>query len=524
MNKKDVLEIIQELNEKQTETICIEVKTANQGKPEKYYDTISSFANTMGGVILFGIEEKKIKNRTVFLPVGVYDANNLQKHITNLCSTEFEPIIRPEISVVTIEDKKIVAVRIDVLSQRNKPCYYKPKGLHNGSYIRIGDRDDNMSEYEIYKFISYRDNVRDDLRPVLKSSIKDCDEKLLRKFIANAKADKPKFSEFSDEEILLQYGALTEVEDKIFPTVAGIMVFGIYPQKFFPQWFVAAIAIPGFEIADLGDEGQRFDDNKRIDGNISEMYEETIAFLNRNMKVKVIISDKTGLRTDIAQYPKDALREAVSNMIIHRDYSQYKTGAYSIVTVYKDRIEFRNVGNLYGSNTIELLETRKAMEVRNETIVKLLETLGGIIENRHTGIFTMQKKMKEANLPEPVFTNEREDFVVTFYNGEYPELYPKELIQENAQENAQESAQENAQENIQKKYKKITRKVSDTSILEYCKNEKTIREIAQKFGYKNIRSFRERYIKPLLENKKLKMTIPEQPKNRNQKYITNTKK
>lgn len=60
MDKKDILEMIQELNEKQTETICIEAKTANQGKPEKYYDTVSSFANTMGGVILFGVEEKKI--------------------------------------------------------------------------------------------------------------------------------------------------------------------------------------------------------------------------------------------------------------------------------------------------------------------------------------------------------------------------------------------------------------------------------------------------------------------------------
>ena len=57
------------------------------------------------------------------------------------------------------------------------------------------------------------------------------------------------------------------------------------------------------------------------------------------MKVKVIISDKTGIRTDITQYPKDALREAISNMLIHRDYSQFKTGVYSIVTVYKDRIE-----------------------------------------------------------------------------------------------------------------------------------------------------------------------------------------
>lgn len=50
-----------ELIKKQTETICIETKTANAGRPEKYYDTISSFSNTIGGVILFGVEEKNIK-------------------------------------------------------------------------------------------------------------------------------------------------------------------------------------------------------------------------------------------------------------------------------------------------------------------------------------------------------------------------------------------------------------------------------------------------------------------------------
>ena len=472
-----------------------------------------------GGVILFGVEERKIKNKTTFIPVGVYDTNDLQKYITNLCSKEFEPIIRPEINIIELEDKKIVAVGIDALIQRSKPCYYKPKGLHNGSYIRVGDRDDNMSEYEIYKCISYRDNVKDDLRPVLNASIKDFDEKLLDRFITNAKLDKPKFSEFSNEEILLQYGALTEVGDKIFPTVAGIMVFGIYPQKFFPQWFVAAIAIPGFEIADLGDEGQRFDDNKRIEGNINEMYEETISFLNRNMKVKVIISDKTGLRTDIAQYPKDALREAISNMIIHRDYSQFKTGVYSMVTVYKDRIEFRNVGNLYGSNTIELLETRKAMEVRNETIIRLLETLGGIIENRHTGIFTMQKKMKEANLPEPIFKNEREDFVVTFYNGEYPELYPEELINnKNAQVNAQDKGK-NAQVNAQDKGKNA--QVESQEIIEFCVKPKSLKEIVEHFGYKSVRGFREKYINPLLKESKLVQTIPEKPRSRNQKYVVN---
>ena len=305
MDKKEVLEIIAELNEKQTETICIETKTANQGKPEKYYDTISSFANTIGGVILFGVTELKIKNKTTFIPVGVYNANDLQKHITNLCSTEFEPIIRPEISVVDIDGKKIVAVRIDVLPQRSKPCYYKPKGLHNGSYIRIGDRDDNMSEYEIYKCMSYRDNVRDDLRPVTKATIDDLDENLLKAFIEKYTEDKPHFSKYDDETILLKAGVLTKVEDKIFPTVAGILVFGEYPQQFFPQWFIAAIVVPGFEIAELGKVGERFIDNRRIEGNITQMYNQTITFLKRNMKVGMRLDPKTGLREDLPEYPID---------------------------------------------------------------------------------------------------------------------------------------------------------------------------------------------------------------------------
>ena len=84
MNKDEVLKLIQELNEKQTETICIEAKTSNKGKPEKYYDTVSSFSNTIGGVIIFGVEEKKIKNRSIFTPTGVYDVNDLQKNISNL--------------------------------------------------------------------------------------------------------------------------------------------------------------------------------------------------------------------------------------------------------------------------------------------------------------------------------------------------------------------------------------------------------------------------------------------------------
>ena len=107
------------------------------------------------------------------------------------------------------------------------------------------------------------------------------------------------------EKILLKAGVLTRVDDKIFPTVAGIMVFGEYPQQFFPQWFIAAIVVPGFEIATLGKVGERFIDNKRIEGNITQMYNETIGFLKRNMKVGMRLNPQTGLREDLPEYPID---------------------------------------------------------------------------------------------------------------------------------------------------------------------------------------------------------------------------
>ena len=115
------------------------------------------------------------------------------------------------------------------------------------------------------------------------------------------------------------------------------------------------------------------------------------------------------------------------------------------------------------------------MEVRNETIVKLLETLGGIIENRHTGISTMQDKMEEANLPNPIFTNEREDFVVTFYNGEYPELYPIELKK-------YKKAQETTQETTQEKYKILNE--SQINIINIIKENPSItqKDIANKLN------------------------------------------
>ena len=150
-------------------------------------------------------------------------------------------------------------------------------------------------------------------------------------------------------------------------------------------------------------------------------------------------------------------------------------------------------------------------EKQNETIVKLLETLGGILENRHTGISTMNKKMKEANLPQPIFSNEREDFVVTFYNGEYPELYPSEL----------KTDKKIQDKKIQDKKIQDRKLKNINKILLICKEPKSVKEIITELNYKSASAFRRDYIKPLVKNGLLRMTIPDKPSSGQQKYISN---
>ena len=128
---------------------------------------------------------------------------------------------------------------------------------------------------------------------------------------------------------------------------------------------------------------------------------------------KVII-DNNGKRENIPEYPMKALREAVANALIHRDYSISRESAYIYVQIYNDRIEIINPGDLYGNNRLENLGTDMMLESRNKNIVRLLEEKGNIIENRHTGIATMREEMKKMGLLEPEFVSLRGDFKVIF--------------------------------------------------------------------------------------------------------------
>ena len=489
MEKSDVINAINYLKTYKTETDRIEVKSALGGFPKKCYDTISSFSNKYGGIIIFGINEEK-----GFEVEGVYNLNDLQKKVSALCTDSMEPSVRPKILPINYEGKNILAIIIDEIIQNKKPCYYIPQGMKNGSYTRVGDRDDHMTDYEIYALQSYNDHVFEDTRPTKRSTLEDLDQDELKKYIEKIKSEKPNFAKNSFDKCLKICGITDTSESDIYPTLAGTMIFGEYPQTYYPQLFVACVVVPGTILGDTGVMGERFIDNKRIEGTIEEMLESTMNFLIRNMKTSIII-DSNGKRINRTEYPLEALREAVANALIHRDYSTQTENAYVSVYMYNDRIEIINPGNLYGTNKLEKLGTATTMEARNPTIVRILEAKGDVIENRHSGIPTMKREMLKYGLPEPEFYEEKDSFKVVFRNNSTRnEMYNVE--------------QSDTQSDTQIK------------VLQFCVDSKSAKEIREYLKISSKSYVAYKIIKPLIATGKLDYVNKKSVNAKNQKYIT----
>ena len=185
----------------------------------------------------------------------------------------------------------------------------------------------------------------------------------------------------------------------------------------------------------------------------------------KSMKTKVVIDSKIGKRQDIPEYPMLALREAIANALIHRDYSLQMENTYIQVYMYDDRIVIQNPGALYGINKLEKLGTDTIMESRNTTIVRILEEKGSVIENRHSGIPTMRREMKKMNFTEPEFIEERGSFKVVFRNS----------FSENENYLSFVGHQGGQQTSLIDRYKE--------QVLDYCYNPKSAKEISEYLLY-----------------------------------------
>ncbi len=479
MTTEELLEKLEFVQKMKCETQTLELKSAENGCPKRLYDSLSSFSNQdEGGIILFGIDEKQ-----GYKEVGVYDPQDIQKKINEQC-LQMEPVVRPLLTVVEKDERFFVSAEIPGIDLVDRPCHYKGQGRLKGSYTRIGDSDEPMTEYEVYSYEAFRKKYQDDIREVGRATLASLNQELLQKYINALKSGKPNLSTIEDE-IIYELMSIKR-NDKI--TLSAAMLFSPYPQAYFPQLCITAVVVPGKEMGEMGKAGERFLDNQRVEGNIPDMLNAAIKFVRKNMRTKTIINPENGLREDRPDYPTIAIREAIVNALVHRDYSIHTEGMPIQIIMYEDRLEIRNPGGIYGRIRVDQLG-KVQPDTRNPVLASSLEVLG-VTENRYSGIPTIKKEMKKYNLREPEFLDERGNFVVKFYK----ETIPVE---------------------VKEKYDDDT-----NNLIIFCKTPRTRKEICDYLGLSSVTYAIQTHVMPLVESGKIKLSIPDKPKSPKQLYYS----
>jgi len=296
--------------------------------------------------------------------------------------------IHPDIEVEDVKGSDLKILRISV-GRSNLPI-----SLEGTYYKRVGNTTREMKSEELQEFFR-KDTSWDSI--VNDCSIKDIDEKSVELFVKMArKIQRVKIfdSDTPVEDILRSLKLMNG--EKL--TNAALVLFGRDPQLNFVNAALRVVRIKSENII-IGDD--------TIEGNIIRQFgagEESIKkFMNVHYKIESM------QRKEVWDYPVPAIREAVLNALVHRDY--FKWNVQTQIKIFDDRIWFYNPGELPAGMTLEELKKVHPSVPRNPLIVHVMY-LSGLIEELGSGIKRMETSMKEAGLPVPVFKEEFDGFSV----------------------------------------------------------------------------------------------------------------
>lgn len=310
----------------------LKVKLSN---PERITQGIVALANTDGGTIIFGVNDQlRIE--------GVTDPEDVIKELNRICRDEIVPPIIPMIDSIAFDSgKRIVALDIDT---RRRP-YRTRDGRF---YMRFGAEKREVEREQLSAWL-------DELRPLGYENIpfytatdEDFDDGLLWTFARGFEAFDPAVNQYNTREFIKKDMLMAVgTQDEFFPTVAALMLFGKKErlETLFPR---AAITVARY----AGDNGNaQLVEKKEVTGNLLFQLENILAFIERYCD---LVKDKPKPRKDDeaspfkprSQYHIYAVREAVANMLVHRDLAFRDIPTR--INIYENSIEFINARRTRG--------------------------------------------------------------------------------------------------------------------------------------------------------------------------------
>jgi ATP-dependent DNA helicase RecG len=332
-----------------------------------------AFANTRGGRILLGVNDRK-------KVIGEKLTNDLKARINALARNCTPPM---EIKIKQVND----VVVVDVPQGGEKPY-----GCSGGYFRRLDGTTQKMTNHELR--IMFRENEEEPFEDKINKDItwEDISKKKIQAFLKEASI---RIQKAVPQEIMTSLNVVHK--DKI--TNAGILFFAKDPKRYIFHAKMTLIAFKGTDRIHIYDRQDITDD-------LLTQFNEAILFLKRHLNVR---SEIVGVnRRDIYEIPFEALREAIANAIIHRDYNV--RGTSITIEVYDDRVEITNPGGL--PKGLAIKDFGKISIRRNEHIADLFFRMDKV-ELAGTGIRRMKDAMAQEDLPSPKI-KQANFFTITF--------------------------------------------------------------------------------------------------------------
>lgn len=340
-------------------------------------NTIIGFCNQFGGRVIIGVRDD---GELIGLPEDKIDSimNTLQESIYKSCTPPIIPLIHAQ----CLDDKLVII--IEVSSGMNKPYFRTSLGLNEGCYIRLGASTMKATPSMIQELQWQARGHNADEFPIYRATMEDLNDQTFENFFVRRKID---FDKSNIKILLKHYQCITEEHFRIYPTTAGILLFGKNPQQFLSEAFVICTHFNGTN-------GRDTLATRDCVGNLFQQLTDCMAFLNDRLYKSFTINALH--RDEHLEIPANALREMVLNALVHRNY--HIPGPIKIA-IYDDRVEIFSPGNFPGPLKMDELEYGVTY-VRNKVINKIFREMG-LSEKLGSGFRTLFKEYRDRQLPKP---------------------------------------------------------------------------------------------------------------------------
>lgn len=337
---------------------------------------VMGFANADGGSVFVGVR----KDGAV---LGIDDPDGVMLQIVNSLKDALAPDVMPFVKVNTVEIEGKQVVEIDVTTGTNRPYYLREKGLKPGGvYVRKGSSTQPMTEEGIREMILQNSGRSFELCRSMNQDL------TFRTFQAEMQR------------------RLIEVGPSQMRTLKLIGEDGLYTNLalLLSDQCETTTKVALFQ----GTDKELFRDRKEFSGSILKQLEDVYQFIDLVNKTKATFSGLN--RSDRRDYPEEAVREALLNSIVHRDYS---FSGSNLVNVYEDRMEFVSLGGLVSGLELKSIFLGVSQS-RNPNLAAVFYRMR-LIESYGTGIGKIERAYK-ANQLQPEFETAKGVFRVTLPN------------------------------------------------------------------------------------------------------------